>query len=154
MNTFYKYKNSIENSLREVRKICAKKGLNFTKLRSLVLQIIWMNHGITKAYDILDKLKIDHDAAKPSTVYRTLKFLLDHGLIHKLESLNAYVGCSHPFEHKECYFLICSKCKEVKECCNDLLSNSIINTSIENKFYLKRATLEMDGECQMCFQQR
>ncbi len=49
-----------------------------------------------KAYDLLDQMKATHDAAAPPTVYRALDFLLEHGFIHKLASINAYVGCHHP----------------------------------------------------------
>jgi len=123
-------------------------------LRQTVLRMIWANHGPAKAYDILDKLKEEDASAKPPTVYRSLDFLIENGLIHKLNSLNAYVGCSHPLKHRECYFLICRTCKEVKECCNSALDEIISVTANKNKFQPKHITLEIEGECQECMKKK
>lgn len=140
----------VDEALQKADMLCRDKDLRFTELRRKILELIWANHGPAKAYDIMDKLKGEDGAAKPPTVYRTLDFLLENGLIHKLSSLNAYVGCSHPMKHNECYFLICGKCGEVKECCNSGLVQSIIGTASKNKFMPKHITLEIEGECQEC----
>lgn len=143
----------VDDALRKADMICHDKGLRFTELRRKVLKMIWANHRPAKAYDILDKLNGEYTSAKPPTVYRTLNFLLENGLIHKLNSLNAYVGCSHPLRHEECYFLICGKCGEVRECCNTMLVQAIAGTADENKFNLKHTTLEIEGECWECMKQ-
>ena len=134
--------------------ICHDKGLRFTELRRRVLEMIWENHAPTKAYDILDKLKEGEGSAKPPTVYRTLEFLLDNGLIHKLSSLNAYIGCSHPLKHNKCYFLFCEQCRNIMECCNNDLSQAIAETATKNKFRPKNITLVIEGECQECRQKK
>ncbi|MGI9392308.1 MAG: Fur family transcriptional regulator [Parvibaculales bacterium] len=134
--------------------ICQDKGLRFTELRRKILKMIWENHRPAKAYDILDKLKKGSYSAKPPTVYRTLDFLLEHGLVHKLASLNAYIGCSHPLKHNECYFLICRKCGEISECCNSKLAEAIIGITNRNKFRSKHITLEIEGECQGCIKKK
>ncbi len=62
------------------------------------------------------KLKAMPDRpAAPPTVYRTLDFLLEKGLIHRLTSINAYIPCCHPREGHQAAFLICTDCKSVKE---------------------------------------
>lgn len=140
----------VDAALQKAALICQKKGLRFTELRQKVLEMIWANHGPAKAYDILDKLKGKETSAKPPTVYRTLDFLLKHGFIHRLSSLHAYVGCSHPLKHDECYFLICRKCGEIEECCNSKLAQAITGTTSRNKFKPKHITLEIEGECREC----
>ena len=50
--------------------------------------------------------------------YIELDFLMENGLIHKLQSLNAFIGCLHPNEHNERYFLICDSCQKIEECCS------------------------------------
>lgn len=150
MYTCVEHETCIDDALQKADMICHDKGLRFTELRRKVLEIIWENHGASKAYDILDKLKGNHNSAKPPTVYRALDFLLENNLIHKLNSLNSYVGCSHPLTHNECYFLICGKCGEIKECCNNDLAKSIMGTSRKNNFNPKQITLEIEGECQEC----
>ncbi len=140
----------IHSALSNAEKICMVKGLRLTDLRKRVLELVWASHGPVKAYDILDKLGDKSASAKPPTVYRSLDFLKEHGLVHKLNSLNAYVGCSHPHERHVCYFLICKGCHQVKECCNRTLTKAINSTSDEHHFRPSSITLEIEGLCEHC----
>ena len=76
--------------LREVASACASRGLRFTPLRRRVLELIARAHRPVKAYDLLAELRDEREGAAPPTVYRALDFLIEHGFIHKLESINAY----------------------------------------------------------------
>ena len=140
----------IESAMREAESICQEKGLRFTELRREVLRLIWLSHIPTKAYDILEKLKGKAWSAKPPTVYRALDFLLETGLVHKLDSINAYIGCSHPREHEGCYFLICTDCNEAKECCSPELTDAIELAWSKNSFRPKKVTLEVLCQCGKC----
>ena len=140
----------IESAMREAESICQEKGLRFTELRREVLRLIWLSHVPTKAYDILEKLKGKVWSAKPPTVYRALDFLLETGLVHKLDSINAYIGCSHPREHDGCYFLICTDGNEAKECCSPELTDAIELAWSKNSFRPKKVTLEVLGQCGEC----
>ena len=144
------HNNCARNAINEAVQICKDRNLRFTDLRCKVLEIIWASHKPTKAYDILDKLKDMDYSAKPPTVYRTLDFLIEQGLIHKLESLNAYIGCSHPSKNHECYFLICSECQEIQECCDRMIHDAIVKTTNKNKFRPHHTTLEINGKCSKC----
>ncbi len=150
MGTCTDHQACVDEALAAADQICREKGLRFTELRRKLFKMIWASHTPSKAYDLLDALKQDSIAAKPPTVYRTLDFLMEHGLIHKLNSLNAYVGCAHPLTHHECYFLICKHCKTITECCNHALEQAISSTVDKNKFRLKQVTLEIEGECAEC----
>ena len=154
MHACRSHKNCIRDAICEAELICENRGLRFTDLRRKVLEMIWASHKPAKAYDILDKLKDLDYSAKPPTVYRTLDFLLEHGFVHKLSSLNAYAGCSHPRKHNECYFLICSECLEIKECCDRMLNDAIAKTSRKNKFSPHRTTLEIKGKCSECMRSK
>ncbi len=149
MYACHAHKTCIDRALAEAKTICRNKDIRFTELRYTVLKLIWMNHRPAKAYDILAKLG-NVASAKPPTVYRTLDFLIENGLAHKLNSLNAYVGCSHPLKHQECYFLICSDCGEVKECCSDALTQAIDKTTHNTQFRPQHVTLEIAGRCEEC----
>lgn len=150
MHTCTDHQLCINRALKRAETVCRDKGLQFTALRRGVLEIIWESHAPIKAYDILDKLKKESASAKPPTVYRTLDFLLHNELIHKLNSLNAYTGCSHPRKHSECYFLICEKCGEIRECQNSNLTKAIASTAGKNKFTPGHTTLEIQGQCREC----
>ena len=76
--------------------LCARRGARLTRLRRRVLELVWQGHAAVKAYDLLAELDRKDATAKPPTVYRALDFLMAHGLVHRLESLNSYVGCPQP----------------------------------------------------------
>ena len=150
MSTCKNRKISIDEALKKAEIICNKKGVKLTKLRQKVLTLILKKHGYVKAYDLLNDLKKNDASAKPPTVYRSLDFLMEHGFIHKIQSLNAFVGCSHPEEHEDCYFLICKECKNIEECCSNTVKKVLTSTSGKNNFSPNQVTLEITGICQDC----
>jgi len=150
MSTCKNHKISLDEALKKAEIICNKKGVKLTKLRQKVLTLILKNHGYVKAYDLLNDLKKNDASAKPPTVYRSLDFLMEHGFIHKIQSLNAFVGCSHPDEHEDCYFLICKECKNIEECCSNTVKKVLTSTSGKNNFSPNQVTLEITGICQDC----
>ena len=137
-------------ALKKAEELCEINGLKLTKLRKQVLKLIWRKPGYVKAYDLLDELKKIDPSAKPPTIYRTLDFLIENGLIHKLQSLNAFIGCPHPHEHNERYFLICDSCQKIEECCSKKINNVVASTSKNNNFIPNKVTFEIAGTCQNC----
>lgn len=142
----------VDDAISQADLICSESGVRFTDLRKKVFKIILQNHQPAKAYDVLGTLQKEDASAKPSTVYRTLDFLLEYGLIHKLHSSNSYTICSHPKKHNQCYFLICDDCNEIKECCDKNLTKSVDSIAASNKFNVKNITMEISGLCGVCSQ--
>src|SRR6185312_12222126 len=105
--------------VREVERECTSRGLRLTPLRREVLELVARARKPVKAYDLLESLRDSHAGAAPPTVYRALDFLLEHGFIHKLESINAFVYCQHPSEAHQVPFLICDVCENATELCDD-----------------------------------
>ncbi|WP_299878119.1 Fur family transcriptional regulator [uncultured Cocleimonas sp.] len=145
-----KHNHCISTAIKHGEEICNEKGLKFTAIRRKVLELVWESHKPAKAYDILEKLAKEDGAPVPPTVYRALDFLLQNGLVHRLNSLNAFVGCSHPGLHKQCYFLICTHCEEVTECCTNQLGKAIGVSAKENSFTTESVSLEILGSCKTC----
>ena len=152
MKSCKSHKSCIKEALIEAKTICDQKGVKLTKLRETVLKLIWKNHSYVKAYDLLEDLKKIDSSAKPPTIYRSLEFLLENGFIHKIQSLNAFVGCSHPNEHNKCYFLICKECQNIEECHSENINEFVQSTSSNNNFSPNQVTLEISGVCQECIQ--
>ena len=144
------HKACIDTALKEAKDICKDKELRFTEIREFILRMVWENHKPTKAYELLDKIPSMDYSPQPPTVYRALDFLLNNGFIHKINSLNAFVGCSHPLKHSECYFMICRNCDEIKECCDDKITNAIRQTLDSNQFSHKNIAIEISGNCHEC----
>ena len=86
---------AMQERLEAARSVVTGAGERFTPLRSHVLELIISDGGAIKAYDLLDRLSPDLGSPKPPTVYRALEFLSKHGLIHRVEALNAFIACEH-----------------------------------------------------------
>ncbi len=140
----------VTSALDEAQNLCASKGARLTALRQKVLELVWESHKPVGAYEVLAALKVDRPGAKPPTVYRALEFLLDHGLIHRIERLNAYVGCACPGEKHSGQFLICTECG----CAAELQDASIIKALTQGAesagFELERPLVEVEGKCSAC----
>ena len=150
MNSCNNHNRYIDDVFAKAEEICLKYNLRFTNLRRKIFTIIVQNPQPSKAYDILDILQKENSSAKPATIYRTLDFLLKYGLIHKLHISNSYVICHHPLQHKKCSFLICSKCNEVKECCDNDLTEELQKIGLRNYFHIEDSNIEIKGICNSC----
>lgn len=105
----------VSEALGIAEQLCVVRGVQLTPIRHQVLELIWDSHKAVKAYDLLDRIRPLQNAAKPATIYRALDFLIEQGLIHRVESLNAFVGCNCSGHQHELLLLICKHCNEVEE---------------------------------------
>ena len=118
--------------------MCDEREVRLTPQRRKVLELVCAADGPIGAYDILDRLRQSIGNPAPPTVYRALDFLLEQGLIHKLESLHAFVGCSHPDHPHASQFLICSDCGDVSEIENSEIVKSLRQAQETTGFKAKR----------------
>jgi Fur family zinc uptake transcriptional regulator len=133
--------------------ICADRGARLTDLRRQVLGLILDAEGPTGAYDLLERLRGTRRKAAPPTVYRALDFLLEQGLIHRVERLSAFVGCvSHGADqdHHAAQFLICGDCGQVTEIDNHELTHALAQAAARTGFSVVKATIEAEGLCAAC----
>jgi len=140
----------IASALDAAEVVCADRGARLTALRKQVLEMIWARHEPMLAYDLLEQLRSENRRAAPPTVYRALDFLLEQGLIHRIESLNAYVGCSDPVEQHAGQFLICGQCKAVVEMEDEEINRLMNERARQAGFRVQRQTVELQGLCSRC----
>jgi Fur family zinc uptake transcriptional regulator len=124
--------------------------VRFTKLRRRVLELVWSSHKPIGAYALLDELRSEELGSAPPTVYRTLDFLIEQGLIHRIERMNAFVGCSHPGENHRGFFLICGDCGNAEELESASVADSIAASAGRHGFAARDMTLEVTGTCAKC----
>jgi Fur family zinc uptake transcriptional regulator len=116
-----------------------------------VLRLILEAGEPVGAYTLLDRLRAETGGGKPPTVYRALDFLLAQGLIHRVERLNAFVGCHDEATHQHAaQFLICRQCGQVKELESAQVEAAIAAAAAAAGFAAARATVEVDGVCVAC----
>ena len=130
--------------------LCERQGERLTPLRRRVLELVWSSHQPIGAYAILGQLKSDGRSAAPPTVYRTLEFLLAQGLIHRIESLNAFIGCPRPGERHLVQFMICRKCRTTAEVADERVAEAIGHSAAETGFTLEGRVIELSGLCVDC----
>jgi Fur family transcriptional regulator, zinc uptake regulator len=147
-----------ETLLTRAEAICEHRGANLTELRRQVLGMILDAASPTGAYELLDRLRQTRRGAAPPTVYRSLDFLLEQGLIHRVERLSAFVGCvagctvdpdgeSHTHAAQ---FLICRKCGRVVEMQDHDVYSVLTRVAKEAGFSISSATVEAEGLCSTC----
>ncbi len=146
----HNHQGCVDYALRAAERVCAERGLRLTKLRRRVLNLVWASHAPAGAYHILQRLRTERARAAPPTVYRALDFLLANGLIHRIESRNAYVGCVHPDGAHGGQFLICSDCGAAAEVHDPRLDAAIASRAEELGFSVRRKTVEVQGLCRPC----
>lgn len=129
---------------------CQSRGVRFTPIRRKVLNLIAQSGGGLKAYDLLDQLSAEHTAARPPTVYRALEFLIEQGLVHRIESQNAYVACACPEHAHGFQLLICRCCGLVEELHLDDIGAQLATKAADKGFKVERQTIELQGLCAHC----
>lgn len=151
MNTCHDHQHCIDDALQNAHQICSDQKLRLTPIREQVLRLIWQNHRPLGAYDLLDMLTtISARRVAPPTVYRALEFLLDIGLVHRINSLNAYIGCPAPSTAHPSYFFICTECKTAVECTHAKLHHDINTIGDDMGFIIHKHWLEVLGVCKDC----
>ena len=129
---------------------CAEQGLRLTKIRRQVLEIIWSQHNPIGAYDVLQQLQERGHKPAPPTAYRALEFLVSARLIHRIESLNAYIGCPSPDANHQCQFYICTDCGHIAEVNNPAVSKALSAGAEELGFESAQPVIEVHGVCRDC----
>lgn len=124
---------------------------NLTRNQSLVFDTLSKADGPLSAYDILDRLR-DKGFRAPLQVYRALDKLLELGLVHRLESLNAFIACAHPDcdGHETTAFAICETCGQVDEFSDAAIAGHLKDWAGNEDFRLNRTIIELRGRCAAC----
>ncbi|XSG84450.1 MAG: transcriptional repressor [Methylohalobius sp. ZOD2] len=146
----HNHDHCIHKALGTAERLCRERGVRLTPLRRRVLELIWQDHRAVKAYDLLDRLKPLEQTAKPATVYRALEFLIAQGLIHRVESLNAFIGCRCSELSHEVLLLICRQCGEVEELPAPDVMDALTLEIQRAGFFPEHKSVEIVGLCAHC----
>lgn len=140
----------VNTALKTARDLCSSQGARLTPIRQRVLELVWQSHKPVGAYDLLPKLAAEGFNSAPPTVYRALDFLLELGLVHRINSLNAFVGCSHPGDHHPSCFFVCNLCGEAQEL--QASQVQVVAKQVEEMLgvVVQQQTTELMGLCPRC----
>ena len=124
---------------------------SLTKNQSWVLEKLEAAGAPLSAYTLLDQLR-EKGFRAPLQVYRALDALVKEGLVHRLESLNAFVACAEPHDHSHSMttFAICDTCGQVAELWDHDVSHRLEDWVRSTGFAPKHAVIEFRGICESC----
>ncbi|MCA1907153.1 MAG: transcriptional repressor [Magnetospirillum sp.] len=136
----------VVHALQVAEEECRRRGARLTDIRRRVLELVWRSHAPIGAYALLEAL----GKAAPPTVYRALDFLLAHGLIHRIEKLNAFVGCPHPGHAHPGQFLLCRQCGAAAELNDESIEQAVRRAAEKTGFLVAGLVVEAEGLCPAC----
>ena len=140
----------VDDALARAERLCEERGARLTPVRRRVLELVWRGHRPRGAYDILEDLANEGRRAAPLTVYRALDFLVAHGLVHRLESLNAFIGCTDPGVRHATQFLVCRACGTALEVSDPGVARAVEAAAGAAGFRVEQPMVEIRGLCPRC----
>ena len=131
--------------------LCHERGQRLTPIRRNVLATLLASHKPLGAYEIIDRLALKGPRPAPITAYRALEFLRENGLVHRIESRNAYLACAHDHDAAAAVaFLICDRCGSVGEIPAAPVAQSLGAAARASGFAPKLSVVEITGTCAHC----
>ncbi|SDE58169.1 Fur family transcriptional regulator, zinc uptake regulator [Paracoccus isoporae] len=138
-------------ALSRAERIAADRGLRLTPVRRRVLEILLERHRALGAYEVLERLASEGLGKQPPVAYRALEFLVENGLAHRIQRLNAFTACvGDHADGQPPAFLICRDCQTVAELDASALHETLSAQANGAGFHVERVTVEALGLCTAC----
>lgn len=140
------------DALARAEQLCLVRGRRFTAIRRQVLDALLASHRPLGAYEIIDRLaRTTALRPAPITIYRALDFLTENGFVHRIESRNAFLACSHDHDASAIVaFLICERCGAVDEIPAAPMAEQLHQAARATGFTPRLSVVEMTGICNHC----
>ena len=141
----------VEAAVERAQALCQERSVRLTPLREAVLRTLLSSHRALGAYDIIEKLHERGRRLAPISVYRVIEVLLDTGLVHRLESRNAFFAClTEHDDTRSLLVLVCEDCTRVAEAEAPEAWTAIKSLTQTNSFQVNDTVLEIRGVCADC----
>ncbi|WP_374327439.1 Fur family transcriptional regulator [Paracoccus pantotrophus] len=136
--------------LRRAEEQARVEGVRLTPVRRRALEILLESHRAMGAYEVLERLSAEGFGKQPPVAYRALDFLVEQGLAHRVQRLNAYAACLSAERDHSPAFLICRGCEQVAEADAPDLRVALDRLAGASGFRIERSTVELLGLCARC----
>lgn len=146
--------DTVGDQLRIADSLCAQRGRRLTPIRRKVLELLLRHGRSLKAYELLEAMRAVHPGAAPPTVYRALDFLMDEGLIHRLDAVNAWTACHDAAGAPHDLLVVCTGCGAVAEVSDPAMSRQLAERVARTGFALVTHETEIRALCPQCQQKQ
>jgi Fur family transcriptional regulator, zinc uptake regulator len=137
-------------AIAHAEELCTARAQRLTPMRRHVLEALLASHRPLGAYEIIERLA-DPGRPAPVTIYRALDFLRDNGLVHRIESRNAFVACVHNHADNDIVvFFLCERCGAVGEAPGGAVAETLKASARAVGFAPKSPVIEIAGICAHC----
>jgi Fur family zinc uptake transcriptional regulator len=139
------------DAIKHAEALCTARAQRLTPIRRQVLEALLESHKPLGAYEIIDRAAAQGARPAPITIYRALDFLRDHGLVHRIESRNAFIACVNNHASGDpVVFLICERCGDVGEAASTAVAEQIKSAARAAGFTPRTPVIEIAGICAHC----
>ncbi len=139
------------DALAHAEALCEARSQRLTPIRRQVLEALLTSHKPLGAYEIIELTGQEGARPAPITIYRALDFLIENGLVHRIESRNAFIACIHNHAISDfVVFLICERCGAVGEVSSRAIGETLSNAAKAAGFTPKAPVVEVSGICAHC----
>jgi Fur family zinc uptake transcriptional regulator len=143
------------DAIAHAEKLCAQRAQRLTPMRRRVLEVLAASHKPLGAYEIIDSVAASGPRPAPITIYRALDFLIAQGLVHRIESRNAFLACAHHHDSGAVVaFLICENCGTVGEAARTDMGAMLAAAAKSAGFTPTMSVVEITGLCAHCHKKR
>ncbi|MGC8521876.1 MAG: Fur family transcriptional regulator [Steroidobacteraceae bacterium] len=139
-----------EGTLERLEALCRERGQRLTRQRRAVLRKLVAEGRALSAYELLARLRPEDSRSTPAGVYRALEFLMEAGVVHRLESTRSFILCEHPDAPHRGQLLICRACGQVVEAEDERVAAATGRLGKRLGFSLDPRVLELTGVCAGC----
>jgi|SRR6267142_2252910 Fur family transcriptional regulator, zinc uptake regulator len=143
-------RHELISALQSAEELCRRIGARLTRLRRNVLLLVLSTERPLTAYEILDLLRPSEPSATPAGVYRSLDFLTELGLVHRIDSAKSFIACAMPDHAHPSQMLVCRRCGTVVETEDSRVARATESLGRRLGFALDRNTMEFVGLCSSC----
>jgi Fur family zinc uptake transcriptional regulator len=141
----------VSDALSRARTRCLELGIKWTALREQVFRHVARSHKPVSAYDLIESLAEDGKRLAPVSVYRILDVFQGAGLVHRLESRNAFFACMTEHERgPQAITLVCEGCERVVEADAPEAFRAIGRATQTRGFRARNVVIEVGGVCADC----
>ena len=139
--------------LERLEAVCRGRGLRLTRQRRAVLRQLALEGRALSAYELLERLRPEDGRSTPAGIYRALEYLIEAGLVHRLESTRAFILCDltePPAAPHAGQLLICRGCGSVAETEDARLTEAAERLGAAHGFVIDARAVELTGLCGRC----